>query len=179
MLNKKVGFITLVSSFRTCGYLKRMPRAQPLTLAREFNFQTTSHELYLAFFRALHCSQTEHAHKRLSIPHADTVTVAGRQKFARLQQLFTSASGSHSQLCCYDSYQEKACLATSLSKLITIWSQIHALHAPSLLWIICYQPQKWLPFCSSLFLNLLTDMHYDMHAVYLICCFAIVCSEGN
>ena len=39
MLNEKVGFITLVSSFRTCGYLKHMPRAQPLTLAREFKFQ--------------------------------------------------------------------------------------------------------------------------------------------
>ena len=83
-LNEKVGFITLVSSFRTCGYLKRMPRAQPLTLAREFKFQTASHEFSLTFFRALHCSQTEHAHQRLSIPPADTVTEAGRQKFARL-----------------------------------------------------------------------------------------------
>ena len=41
-------------------------------------------EFSLTFFHALHCSQTEHVHKRLNIPHADTVTEAGRQKFARL-----------------------------------------------------------------------------------------------
>ena len=40
-------------------------------------------------------------------------------------------------------------------------------------------PQRWLPFCSSLFLKLLTYLHCDMHAVYLIRCFVIVCSEGS
>ena len=57
-----------------------MPRVRPLTLARGFKFQTASHEFSLTFFRALHCSQTEHAHKRLSIPHADTVTEAMQTK---------------------------------------------------------------------------------------------------
>ena len=153
-----------------------MPRVRTLTLARGFKFQTASHEFSLTFFRALHCSQTEHAHKRLSIPHVDTVTETGRQKFTSI----ASASGSESQSCAATILtKKKACLATSLSKLITILSRnpcfariIVALD--SLLW-----PQRWLPFCSSLFLKLLTYLHCDMHAVYLIRCFAIVCSEGS
>ena len=107
-LNEKIGFITLVSSFSTCGYLRCMPRTRPLTLARGFKFQTASHEFSLTFFRALHCSQTEHAHKLLSIPHADTVTEAGRQKFASIATIYECVWEPESKLCCYDSYQEKS-----------------------------------------------------------------------
>ena len=75
--------------------------------------------------------------------------------------------------------RKKACLATSLSKLITILSR-NPCFAPTIVALDrLLSPQRWLPFCSSLFLKLLTALHCDMHAVYLIRCFAIVCSEGS
>ena len=156
-----------------------MPRARPLTLARGFKFQTASHEFSLTFFRALHCSQTEHVHKRLSIPHADTVTETGRQKFTFIATIYECVWERESKLCCYESYQKKACLATSLSKLVTILSRNPCFARIIVVLDRLLSPQRWLPFCSSLFLKLLTYLHCDMHAVYLIRCFAIVCSEGS
>ena len=94
-----------------------MPRAQPLTLARGFKFQTASHGFSLTFFRALHCSQTEHAHKRLSIPHADTVTETGRQKFTSIATIYECVWERESKLCCYDSYQEKRLLSNITIKI--------------------------------------------------------------
>ena len=83
-LNEKVGNITWIRELPQVRVFKAHAQDRPLTSPLRFKFQTASHEFSLTFFRALHCSQTEHAHKRLSIPHADTVTEAGRQKFARL-----------------------------------------------------------------------------------------------
>ena len=94
-----------------------MPRARPLTLARGFKFQTASHEFSLTFFCALHCSQTEHAHKRLSIPHADTVTETGRQKFTSIATIYECVWERELKLCCYDSYQEKSLLSNITIKI--------------------------------------------------------------
>ena len=66
---------------------------------------------------ALHCSQTEHAHKRLSIPHADTVTETGRQKFTSITTIYECVWERESKLCCYDSYQEKSLLSNITIKI--------------------------------------------------------------
>ena len=87
------------------------------------------------------------------------------------------ASGSESQSCAATILtKKKACLATSLSKLVTILSRNPCFASIIVALDRLLSPQRWLPFCSSLFLKLLTYLHCDMHAVYLIRCFAIVCS---
>ena len=135
-----------------------MPWVRPLTLARGFKFQTASHEFSLTFFRALHCSQTEHAHKRLSIPHADTVTETGRQKFTSIATIYECIWERESKLCCYDSYQEKSLLSniTIIIKMVTILSRNPCFARTIVALDRLLSPQRWLPFCSSLFLKLLT-----------------------
>ena len=156
-----------------------MPRVRTLTLARGFKFQTASHEFSLTFFRALHCSQTEHAHKRLSIPHVDTVTETGRQKFTSIATIYECVWERESKLCCYDSYQEKSLLSYITIKIDHLLSRNPCFARIIVALDRLLLPQRWLPFCSSLFLKLLTYLHCDMHAVYLIRCFGIVCSEGS
>ena len=102
-----------------------------------------------------------------------------RQKFTSIATIYECVWERESKLCCYDSYQEKVCLATSLSKLITILSRNPCFARTIVALDRLLSLQGWLPFCSSLFLKLLTYLHCDMHAVYLIRCFAIVCSEGS
>ena len=132
-------------------------RARPLTLARGFKFQTASHEFSLTFFRTLHCSQTEHAHKRLSIPHADTVTETGRQKFTSIATIYECVWERESKLCCYDSYQEKSLLSNITIKIDHHFepkSMLCTHHRCFGSFVIA--SERWLPFCSSLFLKLLT-----------------------
>ena len=123
MLNEKVEFITRVSSFRTCGYLKRMPRAQPLTLAREFKFQTASHEFSLPSF-ARYTAAKQNMRKNGLVYHMLTLLQKQADKNSRdysnylWVHLVARVSCAATILT-----KKKACLATSLSKLITIWSQ--------------------------------------------------------
>ena len=135
---------------------------------------------YLLPSFARYTAAKQNMHTNGLVYHMLTLLQKQADKSSRLEQLFTSASGSESQSCAATILtKKKACLATSLSKLVTILNRNPCFARTIVALDRLLSPQRWLPFCSSLFLKLLTYLHCDMHAVYLIRCFAIVCSEGS
>ena len=156
-----------------------MPRVRTLTLARGFKFQTATINFLLPSFARYTAAKQNMRTNGLGLPHVDTVTETGRQKFTSIATIYECVWERESKLCCYDSYQEKSLLSNITIKIDhhfepkSMFARI-IVALDRLLW-----PQRWLPFCSSLFLKLLTYLHCDMHAMYLIRCFSIVCSEGS
>ena len=105
--------IIIAEVYYTLPHVKA--HAQGTTFDPSARIQISNSFLLPSF--ALHCSQTEHAHKRLSIPHADTVTETGRQKFMSISTIYECVWERESKLCCYDSYQEKSLLSNITIKI--------------------------------------------------------------
>ena len=70
-----------------------------------------------SFARYTAAKQNMRTNGLVYIPHVDTVTETGRQKFTSIATIYECVWERESKLCCYDSYQEKSLLSNITIKI--------------------------------------------------------------